>query len=153
MITVPPKTTSITLSKKKYAVHITQYTVNSTQYTVHCNAVQCSVLSYCLYHGQFPAEYRVLSSEAQVPVLDQAVYRESSIPGTPPESQSRQGWSYLILGWETKSGKSLGPSPCIIGPQEGKSPLLDTCKKHYSPEITCTRSGPKMYPTMQQCSK
>ena len=101
-----------------------------------------SALFYRLYHGQFPAEYRVLSSEAQVPVLDQAVYSESSIPATPPQSQSRQGWSYSILSWETKGGKSLLPSPCIIGTQEGQSPLLDTCKKHYSPEITCTRSGP-----------
>ena len=50
----------------------------------------------------------------------------------------------LDLSWETKSGKSLWPSPCIIGPQEGKSPLLNTCKKHYSPEITCTRSGPRL---------
>ena len=36
--------------------------------------------------------------------------------------------------------------PCIIVPQEGQSPLLDTCKKHYSPEITCTRSGPIPHP-------
>ena len=69
--------------------------------------MQFSALFYRLYHGQFPAEYRVLSSEAQVPVLDQAVYSESSIPVTALESQLRQGWSYLILGWETKSGKSL----------------------------------------------
>ena len=64
-------------------------------------------LSYRLYHSQFPAEYRVLSSEAQVPLLDLAVYSESSIPATPPKSQSRQGWSYSILSWETKGGKSL----------------------------------------------
>ena len=106
--------------------------------------MQFSALFYRLYHGQFPAEYRVLSSEAQVPVLDQAVYSESSSPATPPESQLRQGWSYSILSWETKGGKSLLPSPCIIGPQEGQSPLLDTCKKHYFPEITGTRSGPTL---------
>ena len=110
--------------------------------TVHCNALQFSAIFYCLYHSQFPAAYRVLSSEAQVPVLDQAVYSELSIPATPPDSQLRQGWSYSILSWETKGGKSLEPLPCIKGPQEGQSPLLDTCIKHYSPQITCTRSGP-----------
>ena len=92
---------------------------------------------------QGAAEYQVLSSEAKVPLLDLAVYRESSIPGTPPKSQSRQGWSYLILSWGTRGGKCFWPSPCIIGPQEGKSPFLDTCKGF--------QIGPNDYKLIQSC--
>ena len=69
--------------------------------------MQFSAIFYRLYHGQLPAEYQILSSEAQVPVLDQAVYSESSIPATPPKSQLRQGWSYSIPSWEKKGDKSL----------------------------------------------
>ena len=64
---------------------------SKTQYI----AMQCSAILYCLYHSQFPAKYRVLSSEAQVPILDLAVYSGLIIPATPPKSQSRQGLEQL----------------------------------------------------------
>ena len=59
-----------------------------------------------------------------------------------PNLSRRKGGATQILSCQTKGGMILLPSPCIVGPQEGQSPILDTCKKHYFPEITCTRSGP-----------